>query len=259
MEQERDGRAVRHLAGRIANRLARASLIVGVAAVVIVGASLVGPGAPARTLAAGTDFTITGTLSALPGCTGSALLFPGVDRCLTYQVHNNLAVPITVGTLSIASVAAPVGCPASNLDLTRTTYTGSFTVPANGTVSSPGLRISLLDTTANQDACKNVTFSFVYTGGAGYTLPPTSTDASQSTGSGSIPSTMLLLAGLAAVLAIVVVSRRARAAAAPAQSSQVPAPVTPSVAGRTARTSAASRRRRSRGPDVPPPGSATLS
>jgi hypothetical protein len=257
---------VRHLAGRIAHRFARASLIVGVAAVVIAGASLVGPGRPARALAAGTDFTITGTLSALPGCTGSALLFPGVDRCLTYQVHNNLAVPITVGTLSIASVAAPAGCPASNLDLTHTTYSGSFTVPANETASAPGLRISLIDTTANQDACEDVSFNFVYAGGAAYTLPPTSTDASQPTGSGSVPSTMLLLAGLAAVLAFLVVSRRARAADAPAQSSQVlapsievPPPVTPFAAGRAARTSATTRRRRSRGPGEMPPGSATPS
>jgi hypothetical protein len=242
---------VKDLAGRLALRLARASLIAGVAAVVIVSASLVGPGRPARALAAGTDFTITSTVSALPGCTGSGLLFPGVDRCLTYHVHNNLAAPITVGTLAIASVAAPAGCPASNLDLTRTTYTGSLTVPANGTASAPGLRISLIDTTANQDACKNVTFNFVYTGGAGYALPPTSTTESQPTGSG--PSAMLLLALLAAVSAFVAVSRRAATASS---STRVPAPATPSAPGRTTRTSATPRRRRSRGPGAPPPRSA---
>lgn len=244
---------MKHLAGRLALRLARASLIAGVAAVVIVSASLVGPGRPARALAAGTDFTITSTVSALPGCTGSGLLFPGVDRCLTYHVHNNLAAPITVGTLAIASVAAPAGCPASNLDLTRTTYTGSLTVPANGTASAPGLRISLIDTTANQDACKNVTFNFVYTGGAGYALPPTSTTESQPTGSGSGPSAMLLLALLAAVSAFVAVSRRA---ATESSSTRVPAPATPSAPGRTTRTSATPRRRRSRGPGAPPPRSA---
>jgi hypothetical protein len=244
---------VKHLAGRIAHRLARASLIVGVSAVVIVSASLVGPGRPARALAAGTDFTITSTISAFPGCTGSGLLFPGVDRCLTYQVHNNLAVPITVGTLAIASVAASAGCPASNLDLTRTTYTGALTVTAQGTADAPGLPISLLDTTANQDACKNVTFDFVYTGGGTSTLPPTSTSESQPTGSGSDPSTMLLIAGLAAAAAFAAISRRAATASS---STRVPAPATPSAAGRTTRTSATPRRRRSRGPGAPPPRSA---
>jgi hypothetical protein len=255
---------VKHLAGRLALRLARVSLSVGVSAAVIVGASFVGPGAPARALAAGTDFTITSTISALPGCTGSGLLFPGVDRCFTYHVHNNLAASITVGMLAIASVAAPAGCPASNLDLTRTTYTGSLTVPANGTASAPGLKISLIDTTANQDACKNATFNIVCTGGAGYTLPPTSTTESQPTGSGPGPSAMLLLALLAAAVAFVAASRRAvsrgaRAATAPASSARDQAPTTPAAAGRTRRTSATSRRRRSRGPGAPPPGSAILS
>lgn len=252
---------MKDLALGIVDRLARAALMVGVSVAIVAGTLLLGPGTPTRALATGMDFTITSAISAYPECTGSGLLFPGVDRCLIYQVHDNLAVPITVVSLAIASVAAPPDCPASNLDLTRTTFTGALSVPASGTADAPGLPILLLDTTANQNACRIVTFTFAYAGAATTqtptaTPPPTSTEGSRQRGSGSGLSTLLLLAclGLTAAAALVAISRRT--AAKSSSSAGLPVPATPSATFPTARRSGIFRSRRSGGPGAPPPSGA---
>ena len=57
---------------------------------------------PNYQLRVASGFTITSTVDASPACTTPALLYPGVTRCLVYTVHNPLAVPITVSSLSIA-------------------------------------------------------------------------------------------------------------------------------------------------------------
>ena len=53
----------------------------------------------------------------LPHQPDRALLYPGVQRYLWYTAHNPMTVPITVTSMSIATVTPPAGCPTSNLDL----------------------------------------------------------------------------------------------------------------------------------------------
>jgi hypothetical protein len=97
-------------------------------------------------LASGTDFTITSTVTAQPGCTTAALLYPGLRRCLTYSVTNNLSDPITVQKISLAAdpnFPTPTGCQLSNLDLSNTTFTGSYTVAPGATRVVPAALTSL--------------------------------------------------------------------------------------------------------------------
>jgi hypothetical protein len=115
---------------------------------------------------AGGTFVITGTVASFPACDREVPLVPGIERCLVYEVHNLLDTPITVTAVSIGSVDAPDACPASNLDLARTVFTGAVLVPAVGTASTPGRPIALRDTATNQDACKGATFEFTFTGAA---------------------------------------------------------------------------------------------
>jgi hypothetical protein len=142
-----------------------------IAALVFTVASFVtGPAkTPKFVLTSGTGFTITSTITAWPSCLASptALLDPGVTRCLTYTAYNPTTVPITVTSMSIAAVTPPAGCPTSNLDLSSTTFSGSLVVPASGT-NAVSVPISLLDTGSNQDSCENTTFTFVYAGTATY-------------------------------------------------------------------------------------------
>jgi len=126
---------------------------------------------PDMVLIAGTNFTVTSTISDSPSVQTPALLYPAAPRYLWYTVQNPLTVPITVSSLSTAADPAfpvPPGCPMSNLDLSQTAFSGSLVVPSGGTnrVSVP---ISLRDTNVNQDACKSVTFRFLYSGTATYT------------------------------------------------------------------------------------------
>jgi hypothetical protein len=139
-----------------------------VTAIVLVGTSaLARPAHPSIAVTSGTDFSITSTVTASPGCATAALLYPGTAQCLTYTVHNSLNVPITVSSLSIPSVTAPATCPVSNLDLTATTFSGSLIVPAMGT-NTASVPISLKDTPANQNICEGASFDFTYSGSATY-------------------------------------------------------------------------------------------
>jgi hypothetical protein len=100
-----------------------------------------------------------------------------------YTVHNSLTEPITVTALQIGSVVAPAGCPAANLDLSQTTFSGSLDVPGAGsaTVEVP---ISMIESGVNQDACKNVTFGFAYSGTATYAAPTVVGTTTTTTASG---------------------------------------------------------------------------
>ena len=131
--------------------------------------------AQAAPLSAGSDFTITSTISSsATSATGPALLYPGVTRYLWFTVHNPLTSPITVTALGISNVDAPASCPTANLDLGAPVFAGAFVVPANGSLTVPTPRpISLINLpTVNQDACKNVTFTFTYMGTGYYTDTP---------------------------------------------------------------------------------------
>jgi hypothetical protein len=124
-------------------------------------------------LTAGRSFSITSTITPYPSCSGGTVsLDPGIQRCITYTIHNSLTAPITVQTVSIAIDSAnppPVTCPASNLDLTSANFSGSLSVPAEGSASTPGEQISMVDSFSSQNPCEGVTFNFVYSGTAYYT------------------------------------------------------------------------------------------
>ena len=126
--------------------------------------------AAAAPLVPGADFTISTTITSSPtSADHAALLYPGVTRYLWYTVHNPLPQAITVTSLGIASVQAPPACPRANLDLDQLGLTGAFIVPSGATATVLAPRpISLRNLPVNQDACKDVTFTFTFTGTGWY-------------------------------------------------------------------------------------------
>jgi hypothetical protein len=115
--------------------------------------------------------TITSNIYASPACSGTtALLYPGITRCLVFTVHNGLTVPETIETitmsLSSSFPAPPSGCAASNIRFPS--YSGSLPVAGEGTVNSPPLAITLVDR-GNQSDCENTALHFVYASSAKYT------------------------------------------------------------------------------------------
>jgi hypothetical protein len=94
-----------------------------------------------------------------------------------------MTVPITVTSMSIASVTPPAGCPTSNLDYSSATFSGSLVVPASGT-NSVSVPISLIDTGTNQDSCENTVFNFTYAGTATYSEDTTTVVTSSQNQSG---------------------------------------------------------------------------
>jgi hypothetical protein len=117
---------------------------------------------------AGIPFTVTG--SAAGG------LAPGVSQPLLVTIHNPNAVPITVTALS-AEVRPATGKPGcdgptnvaiapSDISPTNTVSVpagGQLTLPS-GTVHAP--QVLMKDLPTNQDACKNASFNFNYSGSA---------------------------------------------------------------------------------------------
>ena len=121
-------------------------------------------------LVAGSAFSITSTISSSSTSEVTALLYPGVQRYLWYTVHNPLTDTITVQSIAAAIDPAnqpPVGCPAANLDLTGSNFSGALLVGPGGT-ASVARPIALKNANANQNACRGVTFHFVYSGTATY-------------------------------------------------------------------------------------------
>jgi hypothetical protein len=107
------------------------------------------PRPPKPPVSSGSAFLITSTIYRSPGCSGStALLYPGVTRCLVYTVKNNLDVPISVrhiaATLDPHYAAPPTGCRAADVSLPS--FSGSLHIAGAGHANSGGLPISLIDT-----------------------------------------------------------------------------------------------------------------
>ena len=119
------------------------------------------------------SFTITSSIYPSPACSGStALLYPGIARCMIFRVHNNLKATISVQNLTTALdttnyPAIPADCAGTNLVLP--TYSGSFNVPGGGDATSPGVPVELKDYGAPQNDCENYTYHLNYTGSAIYT------------------------------------------------------------------------------------------
>ncbi len=125
----------------------------------------------------GKGFRITSLVTAYPACSGPTVqLYPGVRRCLVYTAHDLLHVPITVSSLSVVGVTlttqprdpALPPCSTAELDLSKSSFSGSLVVPALG-VASVAEPITLVDDGANQDNCESATFNFVYSGTGTYT------------------------------------------------------------------------------------------
>ncbi len=148
------------------------------------------PSTPKFELTSGTGFMITSTISSSSTSQIAALLAPGIQRYLWYNVDNPLTVPITVTSMSISAVTPPSGCATSNLDYSQTTYSPTQPPPPAAPVGLvvPGkvglvdgtnavsVPISLYETHTNQsntasttENCADQTFNFTYTGTASYT------------------------------------------------------------------------------------------
>jgi len=130
---------------------------------------------PKFQLTAGTGFTITSTISAWPGCTGTAASFsPTVERCLTYEVHNALSVPITVTSLSVTGVARSTTtvthttCNPALSTFTTTAFSGHLFVPKK-TTNTQGEPITYKTTATNQTPCAGAKLTFTYYGTAHFT------------------------------------------------------------------------------------------
>jgi len=137
--------------------------------------------APKMVLSANTDFLVTSAISSSASCTNVTLFFPGDHIYLCYTVHNPYTQPFTVTSLKISKTTAPATCPASNLDLSGTSYSGTpaLVVAAHGTetMAEP---ISMLTTATNQDVCLGTVFNFTNAGQARLTtsaVTPTTTPA----------------------------------------------------------------------------------
>ncbi len=116
----------------------------------------------------GKPFTVTGN--------ASGPLAPGVSRALAVTVANpnNVAIEVTVLTATVAVGSSKAGCDGpANLALTQSNVsaTNTLTIPANGQVALPSGAIGaptvlMRDLPTNQDACKNASFTFTYSGSA---------------------------------------------------------------------------------------------
>ena len=121
-------------------------------------------------------FTITNATSSSPTTLIPAALFPGVTRYLWYSVRNRTDHRIEVTDIHIASTSAPMGCPASELDLSRTDFTGALLLGPRATDTAV-VPFSLIDTGGNQDACEGRTFYFHFSGSS-ISLVPARTEVS---------------------------------------------------------------------------------
>ena len=116
-------------------------------------------------------FDVSSAVTSSPACTSNALFYPGVPRCLTYTVTNPNEFPIKVTELGVDRVtsSAPSSCPSRNLDLRKTKFLGSLTVPATETKAA-AVPINMLDN-GNQDRCRGAVFSFTYNVALTYRAP----------------------------------------------------------------------------------------
>ena len=147
------------------------------------------PSDPKMSLTAGSGFTITSGIHASSACSGStAELDPGTTRYICFTVQNNLTVPITVGSISMAlSNTPPAGCAASDLSLP--TFSGPLNVSGSGSATTTGLPIELKDDGPQGPQCQGQTLDFVYSGSAQYTDSTSTSLATSSSGNTSTSGT----------------------------------------------------------------------
>ncbi|GAA5227890.1 hypothetical protein GCM10025778_24230 [Paeniglutamicibacter antarcticus] len=151
-------------------------------------------------------FKIDGEIRAMPTdspatiqCEGpTAMLIPGVTRCLVYQVHNTLDRPIEVQNITMrldpSFPSPPSGCSAEKLLLPS--FSGVLQVPANGHAETAGLPIQLKNTPTNQDNCREKMLHFTFVGAATYTEPSSPGPNQDLPGTGAALGGLILGAGL---------------------------------------------------------------
>ncbi len=116
----------------------------------------------------GKPFTVTGN--------ASGALAPGLSRTLAITVVNPNSVPIEVSalTVTVAAGSSNSGCDGpTNLQLTQPNVSSAnpLAIAANASVALPAGAVSapvvlMRDLPVNQDACKNASFTFTYSGSA---------------------------------------------------------------------------------------------
>ena len=121
-----------------------------------------------KVLEGGKPFSVSGT--------ATSALSPGVSSPLALTVTNPNSVAITVTELNVAVAAksSKPGCEGpANLALTQSNLSAAnpLVVPAGGVASVPSGPVSapqvlMKDLPTNQDACKNASFTFNYSGSA---------------------------------------------------------------------------------------------
>jgi hypothetical protein len=119
-----------------------------------------------QTATTGQPFTISGGYG--------GLLYPGKTADLALRVANPNGQPILVTrlTVTIQLGSSKAGCDGPrNLQITPSNVSGAnpLSVPANGSVTLPSgsvsaPRVTMLNLSTNQDACKGAVFSFAYSG-----------------------------------------------------------------------------------------------
>jgi hypothetical protein len=122
----------------------------------------------AKTVEAGKPFSVTGN--------AAGALAPGISQTLAITVFNpnSVAIEVTALTAAVASASRNAGCDGpANLQLTQSNISSAnpLAIPAGGHVALPTARAStpqvlMRDLPTNQDACKNASFTFTYSGSA---------------------------------------------------------------------------------------------
>jgi hypothetical protein len=102
----------------------------------------------------------------------SGLLYPGIWVPLSLTLHNPNNFPIYVTSLQVTMASHPSCPPGANFEIQQSDIDAAakrLLVPANGAMGVPSARtprIRLRNTSSNQDACKNQSFSLGYSGTA---------------------------------------------------------------------------------------------
>jgi hypothetical protein len=132
------------------------------------GGSTVTETPPATTTVEGKAFTVSGGTS--------AALAPGLTRALSLTIANpnDVAISVTALTVTVATGSSKAGCDGpTNLLVTQSNLSASdpLNVPAHGQASLPSGSLEapavlMKNLPTNQDACKNASFTFDYSGSA---------------------------------------------------------------------------------------------
>jgi hypothetical protein len=123
---------------------------------------------PSTVTVEGKAFTVSGGTS--------AALAPGLTRALSLTISNpnDVAISVTALTVTVAPGSSKAGCDGpANLLVTQSNLSASnaLSVPALGQASLPSGSVQapavlMKDLPTNQDACKNASFTFDYSGSA---------------------------------------------------------------------------------------------